>query len=136
MTEYFSSTGPATDARGSYGAFDDVLEIEAAPGVMVRAVTGDRLMVSHVTIAPNSEAAVHSHHEEQFGVVIAGSCEFELGGVTRSLKPGDTYHAPPGVPHGARTSSETCTILDMFVPPRRALLDLIEASRPGAEPQG
>ena len=81
-------------------------------------------MLSYVTMAPHAVAAVHTHDEEQIGLVISGTCEFELDGMTRTLGPGDAYHAPPGVPHGARTGDAECVIVDVFSPPRQALLDL------------
>jgi quercetin dioxygenase-like cupin family protein len=94
--------------------------LEAAPGVFLRPVFGKRLSLSYVEIEPNSEAPLHDHAEEQIGLILEGSCRFELAGETRVLKPGDVYVAPPFVPHGAWTDDESCRILDVFSPPREA----------------
>jgi quercetin dioxygenase-like cupin family protein len=80
-----------------------------------------------VTIEPHSQATPHSHDEEQAGVVLEGTCEFVLGAETRTLGPGDVYVAPPGVLHGACTADGRCVILDVFSPPRAALVALLEA---------
>lgn len=126
-SDYFGAAG--TRPEGSTGRFTDLGEhepIEAAPGVVLRAVSGTGVMLSHVTIASNSEAPVHTHDEEQMGVVLSGTCDFELDGQVQRLAAGDVYVAGPGVPHGVRTGEEECVVLDVFAPPRRALLDLLD----------
>lgn len=122
---YFSDAATTRAGDGRFSALDDLPNVDAGGGVTLRPLTGERLMLSHVTIAPHGEAALHTHDEEQIGLILSGQCEFELDGVTRTLAPGDIYHAPPGVPHGARTGDEPCVILDLFSPPRQALLDLM-----------
>jgi quercetin dioxygenase-like cupin family protein len=108
----------------------DVPGVEVAPGVTMRPVFGGRLNLSHVTMRPNSTAAVHTHSEEQIGYVLDGSCELTLGEETRTVRAGDVYLAPPFVPHGARTTDDGCRILDAFSPPREALRELfLEAER-------
>lgn len=126
MTSYFSSD--AERAEGAVGRFDrieDIPPVEAGPGVFLRAVVGHQLMISHVTLEPHSEATLHTHDEEQMGLILEGTCEFELDGDVRMVGPGDTYHAPPGVPHGVRTQDERCVIVDVFSPPRAALVELM-----------
>ena len=129
MTQYFSSdTQRAEGDVGRYGSIADAQAIEAAPGVTLRPLLGQRVMLSHVSLEPHSEAELHTHGEEQMGIVLEGSCEFELDGEVRMVGPGDTYHAPPGVPHGCRTSDERCVILDIFAPPRAMLVELMRAA--------
>ena len=79
-------------------------------------------MLSQVSMPANVTAAVHTHTEEKIGLVLSGTCEFTLGGVTRKLSTGDVYHVPAGVPHGPRTLDEECVLLDVFSPPRPDLL--------------
>ncbi len=131
MTEsYFGNTGErADDAKGTFGSVTRGPAIEVSPGVRIRAIPGNNLMLSYVTIDAHSSAAVHTHSEEQMGLVLSGSCAFSLDGDEKDLKEGDTYHAPPGVPHGVRTGDESCVILDVFSPPRAALLSLIESAQ-------
>ena len=128
MSDYFAagSSGRAADAVGRYASIDDQPEVEAAPGVWIRAIAGKGMMLSYVRLEPNSVADTHTHDEEQMGIVLSGECTFDLDGDTRTLRRGDVYHAPPGVPHGARAGQKPCEILDIFSPPRAALLELIE----------
>jgi quercetin dioxygenase-like cupin family protein len=128
---YFSEAAAsrADGATGTYSSVADQPEIEAAPGVRLRAVAAGTLMLSYVSIDPHSEAPTHTHDEEQTGIVLSGVCEFELDGEIRTMRTGDTYHAPPGVPHGVRTGDVPCDILDVFSPPRQALVALIEEAR-------
>ena len=104
----------------------EVPEVEAAPGVWMRPVFGERLNLSLVRMEPNAEAAVHDHAEEQIGLVLEGACRFTLGDEVRTLHPGDVYVAPPFVPHGAIAGDDGCRILDAFSPPREALRELLE----------
>src|SRR5438309_2264188 len=94
----------------------DVPEVEAAPGVWMRPVFGDRLNLSLVRMEPHAVAAAHEHSEEQIGFVLEGSCDLELGDETRTLCAGDVYVAPPFVPHSARAHEDGCRILDAFSP--------------------
>lgn len=123
---YFSDSATSQASGGIYSRLGELPLVNAGNGVTLRPLAGERLMLSHVTIAPHGEAAVHTHDEEQLGLVVSGSCEFVLDGDVRQLTAGDIYHAPPGVPHGARTGDEECVIVDLFSPPRRALLDLMQ----------
>ena len=46
--------------------------------------------------------AVPPHrHGEQWGLVIQGEMDLTVGGVTRRVGPGDWYHIPDQVEHGA-----------------------------------
>jgi quercetin dioxygenase-like cupin family protein len=122
---YFSDSATAPASGGNYATVSELPAVDAGGGVTLRPFSGERLMISHATVAPHGVAAVHTHDEEQLGIIISGACEFDLDGVVRPLTVGDIYHAPPGVPHGVRTGDEQCVIVDIFSPPRRALLDLI-----------
>ena len=58
--------------------------------------------------------------------MLSGACTFTLGDEERVLGPGDVYHVPPGVRHGLRTDGDACVVVDIFSPPRQALLELID----------
>ena len=63
-------------------------------------------------IEPIGEIPPHSHGE-QWGVVVEGEMELTIGGETRRYGPGDSYHIPAGVTHGARFLSRFRAI-DVF----------------------
>jgi len=114
---------------GTYVEVDrDVSAVEFVPGLVFRPVVGDKLMANFVRFSPNTAAPVHTHEEEQISVVIEGEFEFELAGDVRIMRPGMAAVVPPGVPHGARTHDTSCFEIDVFHPPRRALLELTRAS--------
>ncbi len=46
---------------------------ELAPGLIARIFVGDRSMLSVVNFEPNAEGKIHSHPEEQWGVLLKGS---------------------------------------------------------------
>ena len=46
---------------------------ELAPGVTLRTMWGDKIMMSMVEIAPNAVVPMHTHPNEQAGIVLQGS---------------------------------------------------------------
>lgn len=110
-----------------YTSFSDASALDVGNGIVVRPVAGERIMLSEVTAPANSAGAAHTHEQEKLGVVLSGSCEFTLDGVTRQLGPGDIYQVPPGVPHGFR-ATEDCVLLDVFSPPRPDLLERLSGA--------
>jgi quercetin dioxygenase-like cupin family protein len=123
---YFgSATARAEGAVGRFAPIDGQPTITPSPGVHIQPLSGAQVMLSRVTFEPGSEAPVHTHDEEQMGIVISGSGDFELDGEIRRVGPGDTYHAPPGVPHGLIAGAEGCVVIDVFSPPRAALLEFL-----------
>jgi quercetin dioxygenase-like cupin family protein len=103
----------------------DIDPIAFTKGLTFQPVLGDRVMVNVVRFEPHSEAPVHIHDEEQVTIVVEGEMEFEIAGETRTMRPGQMAVIPPNVPHGARTKDSSCVEMDVFVPPRRALLDML-----------
>jgi quercetin dioxygenase-like cupin family protein len=100
--------------------------VEAAPGVTLHPLIGERMNINVVVIDPGCEAEVHSHDEEQMGYIVSGTCVFSDGSNEWTLGPGDLYHAAPGVPHGAKALEERCVIIDCFSPIRAGLRELLD----------
>ena len=76
-------------------------------------------MLSVVRIAPRSRGAIHSHPEEQWGVLLEGECVRVQDGVEVVVRAGDFWHTPGGVAHGIRTEGSPALILDVFSPTRK-----------------
>ena len=91
---------------------------ELAPGVMLRTMWGEKIMMSVVEVAPNAVVPNHSHPHEQAGMVLQGEFDFTIGGETRHLKQGDAYVIPGGVEHSLIGSDGWSLALDIFSPPR------------------
>ena len=84
----------ANDARG--------IARTLAPGVETRIFVGDNVMLSVVRMAPNAVGQVHSHPNEQWGVLLEGSATRIQGGEEIAVDAGEFWHTPGGVPHGIR----------------------------------
>jgi quercetin dioxygenase-like cupin family protein len=89
-----------------------------AEGVTTSIFPGEQAMLSVVRVAPNSAGSIHSHPEEQWGVLLEGRCIRIQGGEEIECVAGEFWHSPGGVPHGVRTGDEGAVILDIFSPPR------------------
>jgi len=91
---------------------------DIAPGVQIRPMWGERIMVSIIEVAPGSEVPPHTHPHEQMGLVLEGGVTMVIDGDLRVLNPGDVYLVPPDVEHGVFAGSERARIADIFSPPR------------------
>lgn len=134
MTDSASYFAGRDDTRqggqGKWVAWSGLDPLEMLPGLRFQPVLGDRVMVNFVAFEPNTEAPVHWHDEEQISFVIDGEFEFEVAGEKRIMRRGDAVVIPPNVPHGARTLDGNCLEIDVFVPPRRGLLEAMGAVDP------
>lgn len=101
-----------------YNFPQDFKEMEPERGFLVRVVCGENLMFSHVTLEPHSIASLHSHPQEQMGIILEGEFEMTIGEETRLLKKGDMYKVPPNITHGGLTHDGPALVLDVFSPPR------------------
>jgi quercetin dioxygenase-like cupin family protein len=99
---------------------DQGINRELAPGISTRVFVGDKAMLSVVTLAPGAEGRVHSHAEEQWGVLLEGSAVRIQNGREVAVKAGDFWLTPGGVPHGIRAGPAGARILDVFSPSREA----------------
>jgi quercetin dioxygenase-like cupin family protein len=125
----------ATASR-TYGNFESLLPYKIWPGVLARAVRGDKVSFALVELEPNVVVAEHSHFNEQVGFIVQGTFTFTIGGETRDLVPGDTYVIPGGVPHSALAGPEGTVAVDIFSPPREEweALERAEPSQPSWPP--
>ena len=98
------------DARG--------IERKLAKGINARIFCGQQVMLSVVHVEPNSSGTIHSHTEEQWGVLLEGKCTRIQDGEEVEATAGDFWHTPGGVLHGVRTGEASAVILDIFSPPR------------------
>lgn len=92
------------------------------PGVQIQTMAGDQIMLSLVTFEPDSVVLEHSHPHEQVGMLLSGNLEFTVGGVTRTLGPGDKWRIPGGVAHRVKAVNGPATALDVFNPIREDYL--------------
>lgn len=91
---------------------------ELAPGLAAHIFSGEGAMLSIVTIAPNAAGTLHSHPEEQWGVLLEGTAVRVQGGEEVAVRKGDFWRTPGGVPHTMRAGPDGARVLDIFSPPR------------------
>lgn len=96
----------------------EVQRKEIAPGVSIRTMWGEKVMMSVVEIAPHGVVPNHSHPHEQAGIMMQGEFDMTIGGETRRLKAGDAYVIPGGVEHSVVGLDGWSLALDIFSPPR------------------
>lgn len=77
----------------------------------------EHLNVVHWNIPDRNEVARHQHPQEQFGYVIEGGFELEIGDQAYILRKGDSYFIPSNVPHRFVAIGDTEAI-DVFSPLR------------------
>lgn len=83
---------------------------------------------AHLLAAPQAQAVFFSlpagasvpphSHCAQWGIVVDGELELTIGGVTQTLRRGDTYHIADGEEHSARVITR-CLAIDVFDDPNR-----------------
>lgn len=89
-----------------------------AEGITTRIFAGDQAMLSVVRLAPNAKGQMHSHPQEQWGVLLEGSAVRTQGDDDFTVGVGDFWRTPGGVEHGIVAGPQGALILDVFAPPR------------------
>lgn len=97
---------------------DNLEPKEIHPGIKVRIMHGENIMMMLVDIAPNANVPTHTHENEQAGRVLSGSFKLVIDGKENILKEGDHYLIPSNVPHSAHGTNSNSLALDIFSPPR------------------
>ena len=91
---------------------------ELAPGLTTRIFAGEQAMISVVSFEPNAEGTLHSHPEEQWGVMLEGDGLRTQGGEQIPVKAGDFWRTPGNVEHTLKAGVNGAKVLDVFSPPR------------------
>lgn len=93
---------------------------EVAPGVVIRTFWTEKMLMSHVSLAPNAIVPLHSHPHEQCGVWVQGTATFIIGNETYEMKPGDSYMIPGDVEHKVINHDAPAIAMDIFSPVRES----------------
>jgi quercetin dioxygenase-like cupin family protein len=88
------------------------------PGITASVASGEQLSAVLYTLNAGALVPPHDHESEEFGQVIRGSLELEIGGRTTVLAAGEGFLIPGHVPHGARAGDDGCELLECYAPPR------------------
>ena len=87
-------------ADSPFGTFNEREPFAIFDGVGLRAIAGDQVFLGHVTYAPGTTVARHSHeHTEQVMLILDGSVTMTIGAESRELAAGDVCVVNRGVEH-------------------------------------
>jgi quercetin dioxygenase-like cupin family protein len=87
-------------AQSPFGTFNDREPYAIFEGVGLRAIAGDQVFLGHVTYAPGTTVARHTHeHTEQLMLILEGSLTMTIGDETREMHVGDVCCVNRGVEH-------------------------------------
>lgn len=106
----------------SFVNWDQVPRRTLAPGVTLRIVSSDTVMLSLVDIAPGAVVALHAHPHEQLGIWLAGEADAAIGDERRTVRAGESYYIPGNTPHTFTAGPTGGQALDIFHPPREDYL--------------
>ena len=101
--------------------FQDVSQGSArdlADGVTTMIFPGDQAMLSLVQLEPGRESDVHSHPQEQWGVILEGRGVRIQDGDEHQVTVGDFWRTLGGISHVFRAEPDGAKVLDIFSPPR------------------
>jgi quercetin dioxygenase-like cupin family protein len=91
---------------------------QLAEGMSTRVFGGSDAMISIVEIGPNKRGQIHSHSQEQWGLLLRGTGTRIQDGFEVAVVKGDFWRTPGGIEHGFIAGPEGATVYDVFAPPR------------------
>ncbi len=122
---YFDQSGEPSDAPARFVRVEDLDPLIVVPGLEFRPVTTGTVMTNFVTFEPDAVAPVHHHSEQQIAIILSGELTFTVGRETQLMRAGDCVVIPPDVEHGGVAGPQGCQALDVFTPPRAAIVGLM-----------
>ncbi len=87
-------------------------------GITLRAVSGEKAMMTFFEFQPNAVIPMHKHPHEQITYVVEGEMEFTVEGETRILKKGDGVVVLSNQEHGAKVLKAPARAVDAWYPIR------------------
>lgn len=91
-------------------------------GITLKAISGDKTMMTFFEFEPDAIIPPHKHQHEQITYVIAGEIEFTVEGETRTLKAGDGVVIYSNQEHGAKVLDKPTKAVDAWYPIREDYL--------------
>ena len=101
-----------------FASFRSLESFRLAEGASAKPLFGDGAMLNLVELAPNAIVALHSHPEEQLGLILRGQMTLKVQGTDHVLEEMDCYALPGGVEHEGVGGPEGALVLDVFRPVR------------------
>lgn len=96
-----------------------IKQMEGLETKILTGLHGDKMMMVLNTTLPGHNVPVHSHSQEQVGMVYSGKAILKIGEQERIVKKSDFYCIPANVPHSdICIGDEPFVMLDIFYPLR------------------
>lgn len=96
----------------------DLKAKQVLEGITLRAVAGDKTMMTFFEFEPNAIIPSHKHPHEQITYVIEGEIAFTVDGETKALKKGDGVVIYSNHEHSARVLNKPAKAVDAWHPIR------------------
>jgi quercetin dioxygenase-like cupin family protein len=106
----------AGNRTSPFGTFEGIDAYEFVPGVRLRAVGGEQVLLCQVTYEPGKEVRRHSHEKtEQVMYILDGEVTMTIDDETRTLRAGDTVVVNRGLEHELH-SEHGVTFMEALAP--------------------
>ncbi len=100
----------------------DLKARQVLEGITLRAVSGDKTMMTFFEFEPNAVIPSHKHPHEQITYVIEGEMEFTVESETKVLKNGDGVVILSNQKHSAKILNKPTKAVDAWYPVREDYL--------------
>ncbi len=98
----------------------DMTPSSPAEGVEMRVVHAERMTMVFFRVSAGTRVPEHAHPHEQVGALIRGLLDLAVGDEIFTVRAGEAYHVPGGVPHSA-FCREDADLVEVFCPVREDL---------------
>lgn len=111
-------------SQSEHFSFGNETEIVDIGGGLKRQMLGynHELMAVKIWFDKGATGYNHAHRHSQVTYIVEGEFHFNIDGVTKVLKAGDSCFMPPNADHGA-TSPTGGILIDTFSPAREDFVD-------------
>jgi quercetin dioxygenase-like cupin family protein len=111
-----------------YYKIEDLPETVLIPedNIKTRFLLGEGVLVSFIEVPAGTVFPVHSHDAEQILIILEGEEHHEINGDKFIMRAGDVAVHPPGVIHGGHPGPNGYKGIDIFTPPRKSHVQLME----------
>ncbi|MFD2200076.1 SMP-30/gluconolactonase/LRE family protein [Shivajiella indica] len=117
IEKYQGLNSPNIEANKVYDLFDIHLT-ELAPGAFTRVLGGSNMMLSFISMPPNSSFGHHIHQEEQIMAILRGTVNEILLDNSELMETLDVVRIPGNYVHAANIGALGAEALDIFWPSR------------------
>jgi quercetin dioxygenase-like cupin family protein len=106
----------------TYFSESDLQAKQLFEGISMKAVSGEKTMMTIFEFGPKTIIPAHKHPHEQITYIVEGELEFTVGGETRILRKGDGAVIPPNCEHSAAVLKAPAKAIDAWYPRREDYL--------------